>query len=495
MVWPSGIYMVGNLPALPPTVLVAPNFPSSTSFLPKGRFPSIRHNEIRDLTANLLTEVCHDMYVEPNLQPITSDKSFLERPWSLRTEHAWTQQQVDTGREGLRERTSTFEYVFSKGNIVGPYGIFSTYPWTFIGLEQTIRDVEGVLIVEEGESMINPLSLREMVRNFVPYTSDCMFMPVPILYIHHDNTYLKGEDNDVDKALSFAHSSIQRWTCLNWQHGLVISHEYIYSEQDSYQGGLLSHAWFDQCLDFVSSYLNQLWLKLFWIVSACSKLIWGFTELKQQLPTFSRFASHPRYPYWALNMKQRHQLLSQAKIYLRHNLSDANLPTEELREMMGSFSADQLMKPLQQCAAKVQVYSQHWFHKLQALLEKKGAPTFFRTVSSGDNYWPKLHSLMLNTTNDPTHLMCVQAVFPTPTSPTGTSLQHWLYDTLDAEWHWYRFEYQACGSTHAYGCAKLKNNKGICTLVERVATGWLVPQEVQNLSARKEFLRAVEEGC
>jgi hypothetical protein len=24
-----------------------------------------------------------------------------------------------------------------------------------------------------------------------------------------------------------------------------------------------------------------------------------------------RFASHPRFPYWALNMKQRHQLLSQ----------------------------------------------------------------------------------------------------------------------------------------------------------------------------------------
>lgn len=29
-----------------------------------------------------------------------------------------------------------------------------------------------------------------------------------------------------------------------------------------------------------------------------------------------RFASHPRFPYWALNRKQRGQLLSQAHIYL-----------------------------------------------------------------------------------------------------------------------------------------------------------------------------------
>ena len=34
---------------------------------PRGGFPSIRHNEIRDITANLLTEVCHDVQVEPDL--------------------------------------------------------------------------------------------------------------------------------------------------------------------------------------------------------------------------------------------------------------------------------------------------------------------------------------------------------------------------------------------------------------------------------------------
>ena len=39
----------------------------------KGGFPPIRHNEIRDLTATILTEVCNDVCIEPDLQPITDE--------------------------------------------------------------------------------------------------------------------------------------------------------------------------------------------------------------------------------------------------------------------------------------------------------------------------------------------------------------------------------------------------------------------------------------
>ena len=40
---------------------------------PRGGFPSIRHNEIRDITANLLTEVCHDVQVEPDLLEVSNE--------------------------------------------------------------------------------------------------------------------------------------------------------------------------------------------------------------------------------------------------------------------------------------------------------------------------------------------------------------------------------------------------------------------------------------
>jgi len=40
---------------------------------PHGAFPTIRHNNIRDFTALLLSEVCHDFKVEHYLQPLTGE--------------------------------------------------------------------------------------------------------------------------------------------------------------------------------------------------------------------------------------------------------------------------------------------------------------------------------------------------------------------------------------------------------------------------------------
>ena len=39
----------------------------------RGALPSIRHNDIRDLTTRLLTEVCPNVAIEPDLQPLTGE--------------------------------------------------------------------------------------------------------------------------------------------------------------------------------------------------------------------------------------------------------------------------------------------------------------------------------------------------------------------------------------------------------------------------------------
>ena len=39
-----------------------------------GGFPSIRHNELRDLTAEYLSEVCHNVAIEPTLQQVTTEQ-------------------------------------------------------------------------------------------------------------------------------------------------------------------------------------------------------------------------------------------------------------------------------------------------------------------------------------------------------------------------------------------------------------------------------------
>ena len=204
-----------------------------------------------------------------------------------------------------------------------------------------------------------------------------------------------------------------------------------------------------------------------------------------------RFASHPRFPYWALNMKQRHQLLSQANIYLRQHPADANMTMEELKEMVNSMSANQMVNRLQRYVSKVQGTNQYWYQRLQellALIEQKGCPTFFFTFSAADSHWPDLQRLLQN--NDgATRTERAQAVIDNPHLTDWFFMQrleefirHWLNGVMDAEWFWYRFEYQARGSIHAHGCAKLKNDPDIRLLHNHACLAFL-----ENETSRHEM--------
>ncbi len=92
-------------------------------------------------------------------------------------------------------------------------------------------------------------------------------------------------------------------------------------------------------------------------------------------------------------MKQRHQLLSQANVYLRQHPADANMTMEELKQMVNSMSANQTVNRLQRYVSKVQGMNQYWYQRLQellALIEQKDCPTFFFTFSAADMHWPDL---------------------------------------------------------------------------------------------------------
>ena len=59
---------------LPSHCLCGEAFSLSHAFsCPRGTFPSIRHDQIRDLFAEFLTEVCPNVSSEPALQPISGE--------------------------------------------------------------------------------------------------------------------------------------------------------------------------------------------------------------------------------------------------------------------------------------------------------------------------------------------------------------------------------------------------------------------------------------
>ena len=72
------------------------NFSLSHSLsCPKGGFPAIRHNELRNYTAELLKEVCTNVCIEPHLQPLTGEQLRLHT--SIKGDEA----RLDVAADGL----------------------------------------------------------------------------------------------------------------------------------------------------------------------------------------------------------------------------------------------------------------------------------------------------------------------------------------------------------------------------------------------------------
>ena len=60
-----------------------------------GGFPSERHNAVRDITVNLLTEVCHNVSVELEPQPLSGEQ------FQYRTANTEDGAQLDVHAQGF----------------------------------------------------------------------------------------------------------------------------------------------------------------------------------------------------------------------------------------------------------------------------------------------------------------------------------------------------------------------------------------------------------
>ena len=101
-------------------------------------------------------------------------------------------------------------------------------------------------------------------------------------------------------------------------------------------------------------------------------------------------------------------------------------------------------------------------------------------------HWPELHALFggeNNRTAEHMHQNVISNLHITDwflTWRLENFIKFWLYNSLDAEWHWYRFEYQARGDIHGHRVAKLENDPGLCTLFEKALKGYLAEMPVNN---------------
>ena len=112
---------------------------------PKGGFPSIRHNEIRDTIGCWLSEVCSDVCIEQTLQPITGET--LSGATAITEDGARLDIAANGFSDGLYERTYMDVRVF---NLMAPsnrkQSLASTYKKheriKIRAYEQRVREVE-----------------------------------------------------------------------------------------------------------------------------------------------------------------------------------------------------------------------------------------------------------------------------------------------------------------------------------------------------------------
>ena len=188
-------------------------------------------------------------------------------------------------------------------------------------------------------------------------------------------------------------------------------------------------------------------------------------------------------------MIERKRILQQTGIFLKRNPGEAHLSTEELQQMIAKNSADVFLSKISRYLAKITGSNAYWFkarEDLKAIIGYVGPLTFFFTFSSADMPWPDLHALFNSGSNNIAEDKR-RNVINNPhitdwffTQRLENFIKHWLYNSLDAEWHWYRFEFQARGSIHCHGVAKLKNDPGLCKLSEKALKGYLSEISLDN---------------
>ena len=110
------------LPNLPSHCVCSKDFSVSQAFsCPHGAFPILHHNGVRDSTAKLLYKVCHDVQVEPHLQPLSGE---VLRHW-LRMILGWISEPLAFGDVHIIRPSSMCEF----STVLRSLALAATFRW------------------------------------------------------------------------------------------------------------------------------------------------------------------------------------------------------------------------------------------------------------------------------------------------------------------------------------------------------------------------------
>ena len=181
----------------------------------------------------------------------------------------------------------------------------------------------------------------------------------------------------------------------------------------------------------------------------------------------SRFATHPRFRFFALNLIFRHRAMSRGKFLFTRDVGHRNMTVGQLRNTLAGNNGAQLASKIIRCVQSIRGTRPYWSMegaKLRDMIFQIGTPTFFYTLSMADMSWPDLHCLMPDdpfrpglTAGESYQIRCrnvannphIVAAYLTTRHRhlRETILQHLgIADDCPVDDFWYRIEWQSRGS-------------------------------------------------
>lgn len=111
----------------------------------------------------------------------------------------------------------------------------------------------------------------------------------------------------------------------------------------------------------------------------------------------SRFARHPRFRFFALNLIFRHRAMGRGKFLFSRDIGNRDMTVAQLRSALKEDGGHILASKIVRCLQTVRGTRPYWHMegaKLREMIEQIGTPTLFYTLSMADLSWPDLHRLM-----------------------------------------------------------------------------------------------------